>query len=106
MKNITKESFSNEVIGAQKPVLVDLWAPWCGYCRMLEPILSKLAARDDIEIAKINIDEEPELGEQLQADTIPSLYLYQKGRHGGKLVAPTSLAQLESWIDGQLAKKS
>jgi thioredoxin 1 len=100
---ITKENFAKEVEQAEKPVLVELWAPWCVYCRRLAPALDRLAEKLDGEIAvgKINIDEQPELADKLDASTIPTLYLYENGQHGDKLVAPGSQAQVESWIAEQ-----
>jgi len=100
---ITKENFAKEVEQAEKPVLVELWAPWCVYCRRLAPALDRLAEKLDGEIAvgKINIDEQPELADRLDASTIPTLYLYENGQHGDKLVAPGSQAQVESWIAEQ-----
>ena len=100
---ITKENFAKEVEQAEKPVLVELWAPWCVYCRRLAPALDRLAEKLDGEIAvgKINIDEQPELADRLDASTIPTLYLYQNGQHGDKLVAPGSQAQVENWIAEQ-----
>ena len=100
---ITKENFAKEVEQAEKPVLVELWAPWCVYCRRLAPALDRLAEKLDGEIAvgKINIDEMPELADRLDASTIPTLYLYENGQHGDKLVAPGSQAQVESWIAEQ-----
>ena len=100
---ITKENFAKEVEQAEKPVLVELWAPWCVYCRRLAPALDRLAEKlvGEIAVGKINIDEQPELADKLDASTIPTLYLYENGQHGDKLVAPGSQAQVESWIAEQ-----
>ena len=103
IKTITSANFAAEVEQAAQPVLIDLWAPWCVYCRRLAPELDRLADKyaGQITIGKINIDEEPELAEMLQAEVIPTLYLYQNGQHGEKLVAPPSQAAVESWIAAQ-----
>lgn len=103
IKTITKENFKTEVEQAAGPVVVELWAPWCVYCRRLSPALDRLAEKLDgrVTVGKINIDDEPELADQLGAEVIPVLYLYQKGAHGEKLVAPASQAQVETWIAGQ-----
>ena len=103
IKNITKENFAAEVENAALPVLVDLWAPWCVYCRRLARALDRIAEKYDgkLIVAKIDIDAEPELGERLHADVIPTLYLYRGGQHGDKLVAPPSQAAVEEWIAAQ-----
>ena len=78
---ITKDNFKEEVIGSKKPVLVDFWATWCGPCRMQAPVLEELAAeRGDIVIGKVNVDEEPELANAFQIDSIPTLVLFQGGK--------------------------
>jgi thioredoxin 1 len=103
IKTITKENFSAEVEQAAGPVLIDLWAPWCVYCRRLAPALDRITEKYDgsLTVGKINIDEQPELAEALHADVIPTLYLYQGGAHGDKLVAPPSQAAVEAWMAAQ-----
>lgn len=100
---ITKENFSQEVEQSKRPALVELWAPWCTYCRRLSPVLDRLDGKlgESIQIGTINVDDEPELAEKLDASTIPTLYLYQNGARSEKLVAPASQAQLEDWIAKQ-----
>lgn len=85
--HITKESFEQEVLQADKPVLVDFWASWCGPCRMLLPVIEELA--DEVttaKICKINVDEQPELAAQFKVMTIPTLILFKNGK-----VAETSI---------------
>ncbi len=78
---ITKDNFNEEVLGSKKPVLVDFWATWCGPCRMQAPVLEELAAeRGDIVIGKVNVDEEPELANAFQIDSIPTLILFKDGK--------------------------
>lgn len=100
IKTITKTNFSKEVEQAKIPVLVELWAPWCVHCRRLSPVLDRLEKklRDAVVIGKINVDEQPELAKDLDASTIPTLYVFKNGTHGEKLVAPKSQAQVESWL--------
>ncbi|MFV0517009.1 MAG: thioredoxin family protein [Aminipila sp.] len=105
IKTITQDNFISEVEKSNSPVLVELWAPWCVYCRRLSPVLERLSNKleDQISIGQINVDEHPELAEKLDASTIPALYLYKDGQPGEKIVAPSSQAQLEEWINQQLS---
>ena len=98
MLTITKENFEQQVLQADSPVLIDFWAPWCVYCRRIAPVLDRMDGASDVTIAKINIDEQPELAARFGVEVIPTFYLFQQGKHGDKLVAPSSQAQLETWI--------
>ena len=79
--NINKENFENEVIRSDKDVLLDFWAPWCGPCRMVVPIVEEIAKeRNDIKVGKINIDEQPELASQFGIMSIPTLIVMREGK--------------------------
>ncbi|MBQ3071799.1 MAG: thioredoxin [Oscillospiraceae bacterium] len=79
--NINKDNFRNEVINSDKPVLLDFWAPWCGPCRMVVPIVEEIAReRDDIRVGKVNVDEQPELAGQFGVMSIPTLVVMKNGR--------------------------
>ena len=79
--NITRNNFQNEIITSDKPVLLDFWAPWCGPCRMVGPILEEIAGeRSDIKIGKINVDEQPELASQFRVMSIPTLIVIKDGK--------------------------
>ena len=77
---ITSENFEAEVVKSDKPVLLDFWAPWCGPCRMLSPIVDEIAEeRDDIKVGKINVDEQSELAAQFNVMSIPMLVVMENG---------------------------
>ena len=78
---INKENFESEVLKSDKPVLLDFWAPWCGPCRMVSPIIDQIAdEREDIKVGKINVDEEEELAAQFGVASIPTLVVMKDGQ--------------------------
>ena len=79
--NINKHDFQDEVMNADKPVLLDFWASWCGPCRMVSPVVDEIAAeRSDVKVGKVNVDEQPELAGQFGMMSIPTLVVIKNGR--------------------------
>ena len=93
--HINKSNFQNEVLDSEKPVLLDFWAPWCGPCRMVTPIVDEIAAeRGDIKVGKVNVDEERELASQFGVMSIPTLVVIKGGRVVNQMVGARPKSQI------------
>ena len=97
--NINEKQFE-ELRYGEKPMLVDFWAPWCGYCRRIGPAYDKIAQQfgDEIHVVKVNIDEAGSLARREQIEVIPTLVMYRGGEALGFVVAPESKAKIEEFI--------
>ena len=97
--NVTDENFESEVIKAQKPVLVDFWAPWCGPCTTISPVLEEISNEmPEVIIAKLNIDEELNTGTKYSIRGIPTMLLFSGGELKATKVGATTKSNIVSWI--------
>ena len=93
--SVNKNNFNQEVLNSDKPVLMDFWAPWCGPCRMVGPLVEEIAKeRSDIKVVKINVDEEQELAMQFRVMSIPTLLVMKNGRIVNQAVGARPKAQI------------
>lgn len=94
--DLTKENFQAEITKSDKPVLVDFWAVWCGPCQMMAPILHELETEmPDVQIGKVNVDEQMDLARQFRAVSIPTLIIFKNGQEVQRMVGVTSKEELK-----------
>jgi len=97
--HIDRNNFQIEVLDSDRPVLLDFWAPWCTPCRMVGPILDEIAGeRSDIKVAKVNVDEQPELAGQFGVMSIPTLVVMKEGRIVQQAMGARPKAQILSML--------
>jgi thioredoxin 2 len=100
----SESDFGAVVEAAPLPVVVDLWAPWCGPCRMISPALEEIARRraGHVKIVKVNVDEQPGISARFSVQGIPTLLLFDKGRLIDRVVGARGIDALEGWIDQKI----
>lgn len=98
--NITKNNFEQEVLHSDKPVLIDFWAPWCGPCRMLSPVISEIAEEygDKVKVCKVNVDDEGELAASFNVMSIPTLVVVKDGKVTNSAIGVRPKAQIVEMI--------
>jgi thioredoxin 1 len=104
IKHISDDSFGTDVLQADKPVLVDYWAEWCGPCKAIAPVLDEVAKAYDgrLQVAKMNVDENREVPAKFGIRGIPTLMLFKNGQLAATKVGAMSKAQLTAFLDGHL----
>ena len=102
--SVTDSSFQADVLGADKPVLVDFWAEWCGPCRMIAPALEELSNElgDRVTIVKLNIDENPEAPTKYGVRGIPTMILFKNGEPAATKVGAEPKSRIQGWLEGVL----
>ena len=104
LAEVTDATFQSEVLESDQPVLVDFWAPWCGPCRVVHPVLEEIdAERDDLRIVSLNTDENPEVSAKYDVLSIPTMLLFKDGEVATRLVGARPKARLESELEPVLA---
>ncbi len=102
---VTDANFQSEVVEADKPVLVDFWAPWCGPCRMVGPVLEEIAGErgDELKIVKLNVDENQQTAASFEVLSIPTLILFRNGQVAKKVIGAYPKKRLEAELEPALA---
>src|SRR3954464_12178915 len=103
-KSVTDDSFQADVLGSDKPVLVDFWAEWCGPCRMIAPALEEIASElgDKATVTKLNIDENPDVPGPSGVRGIPTLLLFKGGQPIAQKVGAAPRSQIQQWLESNL----
>lgn len=104
IRHVTDDSFEQDVLSSEQPVLVDYWAEWCGPCKMIAPVLEEVAEEygEKLQVVKLNIDENPNTPPKYGIRGIPTLMLFKNGNVEATKVGAVSKSQLTAFIDGNV----
>ena len=103
-KTFTDENFHAEVLGSGTPVFVDFWAPWCGPCKVMEPIIETIAGElgEKVTVGKMNVDESPKTPQEYTILSIPTFILFKNGKEAGRVSGSMEQEKLKAWIEEQV----
>lgn len=97
---VTRNNFENEIVKSDRPVLIDLWADWCGPCKMMSPLVDEISEKiTDVKFCKINVDDEPALAQFFDASSIPMFVIVKDGVIADAVVGARPAADLEEFIN-------
>ena len=104
LQDVSDANFQAEVIESETPVLVDFWAPWCGPCRVVAPVLEEIAGeRPDLRIVKLNVDDNQQTAAQFDVLSIPTMILFKNGQVAKKIIGAYPKRKLEAELEPALA---
>ncbi len=104
VKEISDASFENDVVKSETPVFVDFWAPWCGPCRAVAPIVEELASQyqGKLKVAKMNVDDSPEVAQKFMVTSIPTFILFKNGQAADRTMGAMPKGQFQRFIERNL----